>query len=83
MRDEMLPDATTLWLFREKLAKTGLIQQFFDRFEQHHAAQGYMARGGQMIDAMIVSVRKQRISRDENEAGQTGEAASQIAPEGR
>src|SRR3979411_2696177 len=48
----------TLWLFREKLAKAGLIEKLFDRFDQHLAAQGYMARGGQMVDATIVPVPK-------------------------
>ena len=87
--EDSIPDATTLWLFREKLAKAGLIEKLFDRFDQHLAAQGYMARGGQMIDATIVPVPKQRNSRDENEAvkaGRTPQAwetqARQIAPEG-
>jgi transposase, IS5 family len=48
------PDATTLWLFREKLAKAGLIEKLFDRFDQHLAAKGYMARGRQTVDATIV-----------------------------
>ena len=72
--EDSIPDATTLWLFREKLAKAGLIEKLFERFDQHLAAQGYMARGGQMVDATIVPVPKQRNSRDENEtvkAGQT------------
>ena len=68
-----IPDATTLWLFREKLAKAGLIEKLFDRFDQHLAAQGYMARGGQMVDATIVPVPKQRNSRDENEAVKAGQ----------
>jgi transposase, IS5 family len=40
-------------------------------------AKGYIARGGQMIDATIVPVPKQRNSRDENDdvkAGKTPEA---------
>ena len=49
--EDGIPDATTLWLFREKLAKAGLIEKLFERFDQHLAAQGYLARGGQMIDA--------------------------------
>jgi IS5 family transposase len=32
--------------FCEKLAKAGLIEKLFDRFDQHLAAQGYVARGG-------------------------------------
>jgi transposase, IS5 family len=70
--EDGIPDATTLWLFREKLAKASLIEQLFERFDQHLAAQGYMARGGQMIDATIVPVPRQRNSRDENDAVKAG-----------
>ena len=70
--EDSIPDATTLWLFREKLAKAGLIEKLFDRFDQHLAAKGYMARGGQIIDASIVPVPTQRNSRDENAELQAG-----------
>ena len=65
-------DTRRSWLFREKLAKAGLIEKLFERFDQHLAAKGYMARGGQMVDATIVPVPKQRNSRDENEAVKAG-----------
>src|SRR3977135_730605 len=64
--EDSIPDATTLWLFREKLAEAGLIEKLFERFDQHLAAKGYIARGGQIIDASIVPVPTQRNSRDEN-----------------
>jgi len=70
--EDRIPDATTLWLFREKLAKVGLIEKLFDRFDQHLAAKGYMARGGQIIDASIVLVPTQRNSRDETAELQAG-----------
>jgi transposase, IS5 family len=70
--EDSIPDATTVWLFREKLAKAGLIEKLFDRFDQHLAAKGYIARGGQMVDATIVPVPKQRNSGDENEAVKAG-----------
>src|SRR3979490_3533963 len=70
--EDSIPDATTLWLFREKLAKAGLIEKLFGRFDPHLAAKGYMARGGQMVDATIVPVPKQRNSGDENEAVKAG-----------
>src|SRR6202163_506568 len=63
--EDSIPDATTLWLFREKLAMAGLIEKLFDRFDHHLAAHGYMARGGEMVDATTVPVPKQRNSRDE------------------
>ena len=75
--EDSIPDGTTLWLFRERLAKAGLIEKLFKRFGQHLEAQGYIARGGQMVDATIVPVPKQRNSRDENDdvkAGKTPEA---------
>jgi transposase, IS5 family len=74
--EDRIPDGTTLWLFREKLAKAGLIQTLFKRFGQHLEAKGYIARGGQMVDATIVPVPKQRNTREENEVvkgGQTPE----------
>ena len=61
-----------MWLFHEKLAKSGLIEKLFDRFDQHLAAKGYMARGGQIIDASIVRVPTQRNSRDETAELQAG-----------
>ncbi len=72
--EDRIPDATTLWLFREKLVKAGLIEKLFERFSSHLEAKGYIARGGQMVDATIVSVPKQRNTRDENvevKAGKT------------
>ena len=67
-----MPDATTIWLFREALAEAGLIDQLFERFGQHLEAEGYIARGGQIIDATIVSVPKQRNTKEENEAIKAG-----------
>src|SRR6516225_5657590 len=75
--EDGIPDGTTLWLFRETLAKAGLVEKLFERFGQHLEAKGYIARGGQMADATIVPVPKQRNSRDENDkvkAGKTPEA---------
>src|SRR6266481_7184078 len=70
--EEAVPDATTIWLFREALAEAGLIDQLFERFGQHLEAAGYIARGGQIIDATIVSVPKQRNTKEENEAIKAG-----------
>jgi len=70
--ENRIPDGTTLWLFREKLARAGLIARLFERFGQHLEASGYIARGGQMVDATIVAVPRQRNSRDENEQVKAG-----------
>src|SRR5664280_1373518 len=70
--EDRVPDGTTLWLFREALGKAGLIEKLFKRFSRHLEAKGYIARGGQMVDATIVPVPKQRNSREENEAVKAG-----------
>src|ERR1700680_814694 len=58
--EDGIPDGTTLWLFRETLAKAGLIEKLFERFGQHLEAKGYIARGGQMVDATIRYRRRRR-----------------------
>src|SRR3982075_989581 len=71
--EDGIPDGTTLWLFRETLAKAGLIETLFERFGHHLEAKGYIARGGQMVDATIVPVPKNRNSKEENEAVKAGQ----------
>jgi IS5 family transposase len=66
--EDTVPDATTVWLFREALAKAGLVKTLFERFNRHLDAKGYIARGGQIVDATIVSAPKQHNTREENEA---------------
>jgi transposase, IS5 family len=71
--EDAVPDATTVWLFREALASAGLIEELFATFNHHLEAKGYIARGGQIVDATIVSAPKQRNSREENETIKSGE----------
>ena len=78
--EDPVPDATTVWLFREALAKAGLVEKLFAIFDRRLEAKGYIARGGQIVDATIVSAPKQRNSREENDAikaGQTPEGWEQ------
>jgi hypothetical protein len=55
--EDCIPDGSTLWLFREKLAKAGVIEKLFDRFDQHLGAKGYIARGGERQDFVKVAQR--------------------------
>jgi IS5 family transposase len=75
--EEAVPDAKTLWLYREALAKAGAVEQLFDLFDGYLKANGYLAMGGQIIDATIVAAPRQRNSREDNakvKAGETPEA---------
>lgn len=71
--EDPTPDATTIWLYREQLVRAGLIDELFAAFDAHLKAQGWLAMGGQMIDASIVPVPKQRNTREENAAIKAGE----------
>jgi len=68
-----VPDAKTIWLFREQLTEVGVIQKAFERFERYLCEQGFSARKGQIVDASIVPVPKQRNSRDDNKRIKEGE----------
>jgi IS5 family transposase len=68
------PDEKTLWAFREQLTRHGLLNRAFAAFGDALAAEGLLARQGQIIDATFVEVPRQRNTRAENaqiKAGQT------------
>jgi len=72
--EDKVPDAKTVWLYREQLAKAGMIATVFENFDSYLKDQGYLAMGGQIIDASIVSVPTQHNTRDENIKIKAGEA---------
>ncbi|OEJ69524.1 IS5 family transposase [Magnetovibrio blakemorei] len=68
-----VPDAKTVWLYRDQLAEVGVIETLFADFDDYLKNHGYLAMGGQIIDASIVSVPTQHNSRDENTTIKAGE----------
>lgn len=71
--EDRVPDAKTVWLYREALARAGKVEALFQQFDGYLARQGYSARGGQILDASIVAVPKNRNTREENKAIKDGE----------
>jgi len=69
---EKVPDAKTIWLFRENLVRAGAIDTLFARFDKHLSRSGYLAKGGQIIDATIIQAPRQHNSQDEKAAIKTG-----------
>lgn len=67
-----IPDAKTIWFFRETLKEQGLMERLFARFDAELTERGYAAKQGMVIDARIVEAPKQRNSRAENELIQKG-----------
>ena len=70
--EDEVPDATTLWLYREALAQAGAVEVLFAAFDGHLRDQGFLAMGGQIVDATIVAAPRQRNSRDDNETIKQG-----------
>ncbi|HJX30436.1 MAG TPA: IS5 family transposase [Thermodesulfobacteriota bacterium] len=68
-----VPDAKTIWLFREQLTEAGLAEELFRQFETVLGKSGFTAKKGQIIDAGIVQAPKQRNSREETARIKQGE----------
>ncbi|QCS47990.1 IS5 family transposase [Picosynechococcus sp. PCC 11901] len=70
--EDKVPDATTVWLFRQKLVEQKLAAALFEKFEGYLQKQGYQAEEGQIIDATLIPVPRQRNRREENEVVKSG-----------
>jgi transposase, IS5 family len=60
-----VPDAKTIWLFREQLTRAGAIEELFGSFDAHLKGQGYLAMSGQIVDASIIAAPRQRNTDEE------------------
>ena len=61
-----IPDANTIWVFEERIGEQ-TAKALFEAVERQINEYGYSARKGQIIDATIVPVPKQRIRSKEKE----------------
>ena len=67
-----VPDANTIWTFREALTKAGAVERLFELFDRQLRAAGYLAMSGQLVDASIIAAPKQRTSKAEKQAIKEG-----------
>jgi IS5 family transposase len=63
---DKVPDAKSIWLWREILMKKKAFHKLFKRFWKMLEEKGVEASKGEIIDATFVDVPRQRNSRDEN-----------------
>lgn len=67
-----VPDAKTVWLFREQLREGKIFDRLFEQFHQALAAAGAKLNSGQIVDASFVEAPRQRNTREENETIKDG-----------
>jgi IS5 family transposase len=67
-----VPDAKTIWLFREQLTRAGALGRLFERFDALLREREYLAMGGQIVDATVVQARRPRLSKEETESVRGG-----------
>ena len=72
-----VPDAKTIWLFREKLVQGGVEKTLFALFTGHLTEKGLITHKGSIVDASFVDAPRQRNSRKENERIKSGEVPEQ------
>ena len=75
------PDANTICLFREKLTEASALEVLFADFDRQLKKRGFLAMGGQIVDATLVAAPKQRNTAPEKEAIKAGKKASEIWPD--
>ena len=77
-----VPDAKTIWLFRERLKNAGIMDDLFAQFNAQLEQKGLITREGTIVDATFVEVPKQRNHREENEAIKAGQVPEEwLKPE--
>jgi IS5 family transposase len=69
---DRVPDAKTIWLFREHLTQAWAVDKLFARFNAVLEETGYFALSGQIIDASLIPAPRQRNDDEEKQAIKEG-----------
>ena len=70
---DKIPDAKTIWLFRDNLTQAKAIEELFSLFNRQLESQGIITHTGTIVDATFVDAPRQRNTREENKAIKKGE----------
>ncbi len=65
---DTVPDAKTIWAFRETLTRAGASEELFELFNRQLEAQGVITHTGTIVDATFVDAPRQRNTREENKS---------------
>ena len=69
---DKVPDAKTIWTFKEQLSISEVDAELFYMFTQLMEEQGVITRKGSLVDASFVDVPRQRNTRSENKTIKEG-----------
>lgn len=72
---DKVPDAKTIWLFREQLTVAGAVERLLDRFDAVLNDRGYLPMGGQIVDATVVEARRPRLTAGDDRDRRAGVSA--------
>lgn len=75
---DRVPDAKTIWAFRERLTQARAIEGLFTRFDGALKEAGYIAMSGQLVDSSLIAAPKQRNTKEEKAAIKEGKTAEEI-----
>lgn len=78
---DTVPDANTLWDFREALIKSGTLDALFAEMDPAINQAGFIPRSGQIVDASLVAAPRQRNTDAAKAVIKAGKTAAQIWPE--
>ncbi len=70
---DKVPDEKTVWLFREKMTTSGLVEDIFTQFNDYLEEKGFIVNEGKMIDASFTVAPRQRNTREENKKIKEGQ----------
>ena len=75
-----IPDAKTIWLYREQLARAGATERLFARFDALLRSKGWLAMGGQIVDATVIEARRPRLTQAEKDTIKGGGVPAEWRP---
>jgi IS5 family transposase len=75
-----VPDAKTIWLYREQLARAGATETLFARFDALLRAKGWLAMGGQIVDTTVIEARRPRLTQAEKDTIKGGGVPAEWKP---
>jgi len=81
--NDKVPDAKTIWAFKEQLKESGVDLELFTLFTEIMEGQGVITREGSIVDASFVDVPRQRNTRRENEIIKEGNVPEEWLAEGK